>query len=636
MSCLGCDTGGTFTDLVYNVDGRLTVAKVPTTRPDPGPGLLEGLAELGPEGSFDLAHGTTVGTNALLERKGAHCALVTTSGFADLLLLGRGIRPDLYALHPRRHPPLIPRDLCFEVRERLDAQGGVLVALEEKEMDQLVARLVELEVEAVAVCLLFSYLNTEHEEAIGERLSRAGIQTFLSSRISPEYREYERASTTALAAYLGPVMASYLGRMEREVKERGARRFWVVHSAGAVQTGAEAAAAPNTVVLSGPAAGVRGAFTVAQAAGFDQLLTLDMGGTSTDVSLCPGGPLTVAHGRLEHLPVRQLMIDIHTVGAGGGSIARVDEGGALRVGPDSAGSDPGPAAYGRGHHPTVTDAHLVLGRLPTELAGGVKLDRERAQAAIQTLADQLECGLEVAAAGILEVASTHMERALRVISIERGFDPREFVLVPFGGAGPLHAAELADKLAVRKVLIPAHPGVLSALGAAVAPWMRQFSQTVLGERRQLESVVDDLRRQAHREMGEVSTQTLVDLRYQGQGSELTLAFEEDLEHRFHQVHQDRFGYHRPECAVETVTVRVRATQLRPLPSWSADPRRAKPAQPVSIWHQGFQEGQLYERAHFQEPLPGPALILQYDTTTYVPPGWSFVSDLSGNLILEPL
>ncbi|MCA9797274.1 MAG: hydantoinase/oxoprolinase family protein, partial [Candidatus Eremiobacteraeota bacterium] len=436
-----------------------------------------------------------------------------------------------------------------------------------------------------------------------------------------------------LAAYLQPLMAGYLVRLEEQLAGRGSRRFWVVHSAGAVMTAAEASQAPNAVVLSGPAAGVRGAFTVASACGHTQLLTLDMGGTSTDVSLCPGRVATVTWSSLEDVPVRQPMIDIHTVGAGGGSIAWLDAGGALQVGPESAGSDPGPAAYGRGHRPTVTDAHLVLGRLPTELAGGVKLDKERARQALASLAEPLGCSPEEAAAGVLRVAATHMERALRVISIERGFDPRGFTLVPFGGAGPLQACELAERLGVKTVLLAPSPGVLSALGAAVAPWLREFSRTVLGA--EIEPIEAQLRDEARQQMGQVELDSLVDLRYRGQGSELTLPLGEQLEERFHQAHQQRYGYHRSATPVERVTLRVRASQPRPVPNFEPPTEPARQLGTQSVWHDGQElDCRLFERGLFNQPEPGPAVILQYDTTTFVPPGWS-IHQAGACLRLEP-
>lgn len=639
---VGVDTGGTFTDLVTLEEGRLRVGKVLTTWPNPAQGVLAGLARMRLQ-RFEMAHGTTVATNAFLERRGARTALVTNRGFRDLLLLGRGTRPDLYALHPRRPEPLVPRELCFEVAGRLAADGTEVEPLDPGELEGLPGRLRERGVETVAVCLLFSFANPAHEREVGRRLGEAGLAVSLSCEISPEYREYERASTTALNAWLQPVMAGYLGDLERETAAAGGRRLWVVHSAGAVLTAAEAGQRAVATVLSGPAAGVHGAFEVARRAGFDRLLTLDMGGTSTDVSLCPGRVAYLSEGDLEGTPVRQLMVDIHTVGAGGGSLARLDAGGVLRVGPESAGSRPGPAAYGRGDRPTVTDAHLVLGRLPAALLGGeMPLDRERARAALATLGPP-----EEAAAGVLAVAGAHMERALRVISVERGHDPRDFTLVPFGGAGPLHAAELAAALGLARVLVPARPGVLSALGSLVAPWMREFASTVLrplDEAGDLEGRYAALEEEARRQMGpRLSFQRLADLRYRGQGHELTVpASRRGFAEAFHAAHRRRFGYRREDFPVDLVTLRLRASSRRPRPRF--EPLEEGPAQaaPVAatapLWHDG---GWCEARHHLREQLrpghllEGPALVLQYDCTTVLPPGWRGHVDRWGNLVLHP-
>lgn len=604
--------------------GSIRVLKVPTSRPSPAPGVLAGLSRLAPPAPFEVAHGTTTGTNAFLERKGSRTALVTTRGFRDLLLLGRGTRPELYALEPRRPEPLVPRGLCFELDERVAADGSVLRPLQEPEVENLAEQLVSLEVEAVGVCLLFSYRNAAHEQKVGEILARKGLEVSLSSVVSPEYREYERASTTVLNAYLQTIMARYLARLEESLE---GSRLWVVHSAGAVMTAAEAAERSCAVVLSGPAAGVRGAFHVASEAGFTQLITLDMGGTSTDVSLCPGEIAYVSSGELDGLPVRQPMIDVVTVGAGGGSIARLDEAGSLCVGPESAGSDPGPAAYGKGSKATVTDAHVVLGRLPSALAGGeVTLDVERARRAVQELAGAMNCSLEEAARGILAVASAHMERALRVISVERGHDPRNFTLLPFGGAGPLHAAELAEKLGIPRVLVPPTPGVLSALGAVVAPWMREFSRTVL---KPLESLsrADYAELESLAPAEGVRLERLADLRYQGQGFELTVPVPRrgSLRRAFDRAHKRRFGYCRPDFPVEVVTLRLRAVRTRA-------PSTPAPALPEVT----RAEGSVLDRARLGLDFEGrgPLIITQYDTTTLVPEGWRVRVDGRGNLLLE--
>ncbi len=617
---MGVDTGGTFTDLVLFQDGRLHLAKVSTTRPSAAPGVLRGLEKLGPRAPFELALGTTVGTNAFLERRGARTALITTAGFADLLELGRGTRPDLYALVPRKAEPLTRHTL--EVHERVAANGEVLEPLRLPEEFPLEG------IESVAVCLLFSFLRPEHELAVAEALP--GLPVSLSHQVCGEMREYERASTTVLNAYLQPVLGRYLEELDRELARRGCRKFFVVHSAGAVMSAAEASQRAVAAVLSGPAAGVHGAFEVARQAGFPAIVTLDMGGTSTDVSLCPGEVAYTAEGELEQLPVRQLMIDVHTVGAGGGSLAWLDDGGVLRVGPESAGSDPGPAAYGRGERATVTDALLVLERMPSVLAGGeITVDPARSRQALERL------GLgeaREAARHVLAVAEAHMERALRVISLERGFDPARFTLVPFGGAGPLFACSLAEKLGMPRVLVPLYPGVLSALGALVAPWMREFAVS----RQQLwgpetfdacQPLFAELEERARVAMGSrLRFQRFADLRYRGQGFELTVPFTPDLRTAFERRHKRRYGYARPDYTLELVTLRLRARRPRPRPRFSAAPVQERPLQ-----------GMRFERARLQpgDCFAGPARIEQLDCTTYLADGWKARVDAHQNLILEP-
>ncbi|GMU54413.1 MAG: 5-oxoprolinase [Candidatus Xenobia bacterium] len=623
MSLVGVDTGGTFTDLVLFQDGQLHLCKVSTTRPSAAPGVLRGLARLNPRPGFELALGTTVGTNAFLERQGARTAFITTEGFADLLELARGTRPDLYALVPRREEPLTR--LTFEVKERVSAEGQVLEPLVLD--DELPDRLRALKVESVAVCLLFSFLRPEHEKTLGQLLQDFPVS--LSHQVCGEMREYERASTTVLNAYLQPVLARYLHELDRELEPLGCKQFFVVHSAGAVMSAGEAAERAVAAVLSGPAAGVHGAFEVARQAGFDQIVTLDMGGTSTDVSLCPGQVAYTAEGELEGMPVRQLMIDVHTVGAGGGSLAWLDAGGALRVGPRSAGSDPGPAAYGKGSAPTVTDALLVLDRMPTELAGGeIELDAARSHQALAGL------GLgppEEAAEAVLAVAEAHMERALRVISLERGYDPGRFTLVPYGGAGPLFAASLAEKLAMQRVLVPLYPGVLSALGALVAPWMREFA---LSRQQPLEQATmeacqphyAELEERARQAMGQkLRFERLVDLRYRGQGFELTVPFRGDLRAAFQRRHKRRYGYARPEHPLELVTLRLRATRPRPRPRFLALPARERLLRGTT-----FRRSELVPGDRFT----GPARIEQLDCTTYLPAGWQARVDPHLNLVLE--
>ncbi len=476
---IGVDIGGTFTDFVVLAGGEIRIHKTPSTPHDPSVAFLRGLEELEIGSGAAFVHGSTVATNAILERRGARTALLTTEGFRDVLELGRQTRLGLYDLTPRKHVPLIPREQCHEVPERVDRNGNVLEPLDEGAVRAALDQIKGAGVESLAVCLLFSFANAAHEEQIGALVEAAGLNVSLSSRILPEYREYERASTTAANAYVAPLMQRYLRRLDEKLTALGRRRLWVMQSNGGVLSVEGAAREAVRTVLSGPAGGVVAAWQVGRAAGFERLLAFDMGGTSTDVSLIDGEPATSREGGIGDLPIRVPLLDIHTVGAGGGSLARVDAGGRLRVGPESAGADPGPACYGRGDLATVTDANLVLGRLLPQSfsAGRIRLDLERAQAAIRKIATALRLPVEEAAEGIVRVADTQMARALRKVSVERGHDPRRFCLIAFGGGGPLHACALAEELGIPTVLVPRYPGALSALGMLLSDFRKENSRT---------------------------------------------------------------------------------------------------------------------------------------------------------------
>ena len=482
---LGVDVGGTFTDLVRaDADGALTVVKTPSSPEDPAQPLLNGILELGVSADEEIVHGSTAATNAVLEGTGARVALVTTRGFEDVIEIGRQTRSALYDLNipPRR--TLVPRELRFGVTERVTAEGQVLVALDETDLRAVVQAVVASGAEAVAVSLLFSFLHPEHEEAVGRELRRRmGPEgsVSLSSTVLPEFREYERTSTTVLNAYVTPTVARYLARLQRNLSNE----VRIFSSSGGSMTIDETAERPVQTLLSGPAGGVTGAFAIAKAAGFDRVITLDMGGTSTDVALCPGEIPRTTEGEVAGFPVRLQTVDIWTVGAGGGSLAYVDAGGALAVGPMSAGADPGPAAYGKADGPTVTDANVVLGRLPasTRLGGRVRLDGDAAERALSALGRRMGANADAAALGVVNVANSNMERALRRVSVERGHDPREYSLVAFGGAGPLHACELAAALEIRRIIVPSHPGVTSAMGMLLSDAVRDRSRTVMVARR---------------------------------------------------------------------------------------------------------------------------------------------------------
>jgi N-methylhydantoinase A len=569
MAILGIDVGGTFTDAVFLSEGELRTAKLPTgARPEES---VVAAADAVGAGSVErFTHGTTIATNALLERKGARTAFVATAGFEHLLHLRRQNRAHLYRLCSDHPAPLVPLERCVGVRERIGPEG-VLEALD-------LASLPQLDAEAVAICLLFSFRDPSHEATVAAEVRRRlpDAHVVASHEVSAEFREYERASTTAVDAYLGPVVSRYLSSLVERCAEAGLPEPLIMRSSGGVASIREAAAHPAPILVSGPAAGVVGAARVARRAGIENAISLDMGGTSTDVCLITAGEAARSGERpVAGLPVRLPTVDLHTVGAGGGSLVWRDAGGALRVGPESAGADPGPAAYGRGGtRPTVTDANLLLGRLPERLAGGLELDSDAAARALE----------EFDAAEVVEVVNAEMLRALRVISVERGHDPREFALIAFGGAGPLHACALAEELEIGTVLVPAAAGVLSALGLVASDERRDT----------VRSYVRPLA-----EAGELPAEGEADLRYTGQSFELTVPLGADVAAAFHRAHEDRYGYSDRERPVELVAVRT--ADVRPGP---------EPVLPPA--------GRL--------EVAGPHVLELKGATCWIPPGWVGVRD----------
>ncbi|MGH7544045.1 MAG: hydantoinase/oxoprolinase family protein, partial [Gemmatimonadota bacterium] len=562
---IGSDTGGTFTDFVRLDETGLRTWKVPSTPNDFARGVLDGVKRLladpasRPAG-VELVHSTTVATNALLERKGARVALLTTRGFRDVLAIGRQARHDLYDLHVVAPPPLVPDRLRLEVDERVSAEGKVLRALDPARLERALDQAEAEGAESIAACLLFSFMDPGHERAIGEAVRRRGLPVSLSSVVSGELREYERTCTTVVDAYVGPGLARYLSRLAGGLREWGVDRLRVVHSNGGSVGWTATAGRSVHSVLSGPAAGVTGALAAAREALGDgpRIVTFDMGGTSTDVSLVDGAPRRLGEAVVGGVPLQVPMIDVHTIGAGGGSIAWIDPGGALRVGPESTGADPGPACYGDEDTPTVTDAHVVLGRLPPDrfLGGRMTLQPDRSWAALEALGRRMGVDARTAAEAVIEVVEAGMERALRVVSVRRGHDPADFTLVSFGGAGGLHACRLAEALGMRSVLVPREPGVLSALGAATSEVRREVARSVVCEvdagMTGLAAAFDELHARAAREMAEdgVSSADLVvtrsaDLRYRGQTHALEVEYDPDpgrLSARFHAAHRHRFGH----------------------------------------------------------------------------------------------
>ena len=671
---VGVDTGGTFTDLVLLGPDGIRVHKVPSTPDDPSRSILQGLADLGAwrDGAWTqrdtvLVHGTTVATNALLERKGARTALVTTAGFEDLLELARQTRPSLYDFMQGRPPPLAPPELCFGLDERVLADGSVERAPSPDAVRRVVDAVRGAGAEAVAVSLLFSFLHPEHEELVAEALAALDPPPFISvsNRVLPQYREYERTSTVTANAYVGPVMSGYLRRLEAALgaEDAGPGRVRVMQSSGGSVSLRAAAQEPVRTVLSGPAGGVVGAQAMARLAGYPDIITLDMGGTSTDVSLCPGRLQETVAASLGGVPIGVPMLDVHTVGAGGGSIARVDAGGALTVGPESAGADPGPACYGVGDAATVTDANLVLGRIRAEdfLGGRMRLDRDAARAALERVAAAMGADVDASALGVVRVVNATMERAVRAISLERGFDPREFTLVAFGGAGPQHACELAEGLGITRVLAPTTPGALSAYGVAIADITKDYSQTVLYTQGQVTAErlgqgFAALRARALTELREegvprrrVRLQPLLDVRYVGQSYELTVdcprlgpTVADVAARAFHAAHLQRFGYADARAPIEVVNLRLKAVGLSALEQPDVSPPDAGEsatgalvAEDTVVFEDGPRRTPILRRASLPAGavVAGPAVVLQMDATTVVPPGWAATVDSYGNLVI---
>ena len=682
---IAIDTGGTFTDCVWIEHGRLRMLKVFSTPADPSQAIVEALRKINYEGELVLLHGTTVGTNTLLERKGARAALVTTAGFEDAIEIGRQARPKLYDFFFDRVEPLVPKDLRFGIEERTASDGEILTSPTASNLKSLVSQLVAKRPDSIAISLLFSFANPRNEIAVAKILKPLGVLLSISHQILPEFREFERTSTVVVNAYLQPVMQRYLGNLEahaqdleeerrfsmkrlhkNEASTPVAPRIFVMQSSGGITALASAAREPVRTVLSGPAGGVVGAAASARRSGFDRIIAFDMGGTSTDVSLVEGGITTASHAEVAGLPVGVPMLDIHTVGAGGGSLARFDAAGVLRVGPESAGADPGPICYGRGTQPTVTDANILLGRLqPACFLGGdfaLDLDRTRRVTREWLKRQRSPLTLEKFAAGVIRVVNAAMEKAIRVVSIERGRDPRDFALVAFGGAGALHACALAEALSIPHVIVPALPGALSALGILVSDVVKDYSRTILWRiagkfpRARLRQEFATLGKQAAKDFqqeawrGRVRYQSSIDLRYRGQGYELNLPFTKNLLKEFEQEHQRRYGYAHPGREVELVTLRLRAiVKSPPLKITRVDvgraaharPSRAKLGSPSMPKAPVLFDGKklttaIYSRDALKpgKNYSGPAIITEYSATTVIPPGNRFHLDRTANLIID--
>ncbi|MEA2708428.1 MAG: N-methylhydantoinase [Phycisphaerales bacterium] len=660
MLRIGVDVGGTFTDLVAfdAAAGTLAIVKIPSTPPDFHLAVIEATNRAaGDASSIELIHGSTVATNALLQRAGEAVAFITTEGFRDMLLIGRQNRPRLYALRIERPAPITPEENWFTVRERIDARGRVVTALSDAEIARVLREIQDKNLRHVAICLLFSFVNPSHEQKLRDRLAAAGLTISISSEVLPEFREYERASTTAINASLRPTVQSYLESLASGLPRR-VRDLRITQSAGGTLSVEEASRSAAKLVLSGPAGGVMGAAFVARAAGFKDVITYDMGGTSTDVALVSDGqPHWTTRSTVDGLPIGLPVFDIHTVGAGGGSIAAIDAGGALRVGPKSAGAIPGPASYGRGGTvPTVTDANLVLRRIVPDmfLGGAMKIDAELAHKAIEPLAAAMGKSVIDAALGIVRVAEANMTNAVRAVTAQRGHDPRQFTLVSFGGAGGLHACALADGLEIKTVLVPPYAGVLSALGMVVAPPVVDVARTVVQMSQltdgDIEAEFAKLSSDAEAQLPKSATASVehfADVRFRGQSHELKIAVvamtTADISRRFYTAYKTAYGRPPGGRAIEIVTLRVRHIGKSPhvaLPPIAAEvPARAVIRECELIdAHGETVRAAVMTRSHlaWAGKSAGPFLLIDAEATTFVPAGWLAQAQANGSVVLNRL
>ncbi|MCE1247742.1 MAG: hydantoinase/oxoprolinase family protein [Firmicutes bacterium] len=676
ISFTGIDIGGTFTDAVMYKDGKFYIHKTLTTKQNPALGVIEALKNL-PEGGFTLTHGSTLATNAVLERKGSKTALIATSGVQDILFTARQDRPALYEPEPRKKSPLVERQFCYGAPERTDSKGAILKPPDMEKVREYILEASKNGITSLAVCLLFSFKNDETEKKIKESASKLLDFVTISSEVLPEYREYERTSTTVLNAYISPILKTYITYLEQVIKEMGGVSFRIMESGGGIIPAAEAGRLGVRTILSGPAGGVAGAFHIAKQAGIDKIITLDMGGTSTDVSLCDGFIAETREGEIDGFPIRVPMVDIVTIGAGGGSIAFADEAGSLKTGPRSAGSDPGPAAFGKGTEPTVTDALVALGYLTPEdfQEKNVMVDKQRTEESLETVAVKLGLTKEQTADGIIKIALSHMEKALRVVSLERGYDPSSFTLIPFGGAGPIHSPSLAEALGINRILIPQYPGVLSALGMLLCDFRMDFTRTILlpvdkidenKYREEFQSLYERVFEFLHRnKFANARLEFSFDARYRGQSFELNIPFgsaycvpvedgfrlpplpEPDftkVTSIFHNLHQIRYNFHRESETVEIVNFRLN------LITGSTKPVVCE-AEPVESTAEPETEREIirvcdddivkvlipvFSRENLKPgmKIPSPAIIRQYDTIIHIPENWNAVTDKWLNLIIE--
>jgi N-methylhydantoinase A len=654
MIIIGVDTGGTFTDFLYKDEDKWGVLKRLSTPGNPAEAVLKGLEQIANGRVKHIVHGSTVSTNAILERKGVKTAL-TNKGFEDIVEIGRQNRSRLYDLTYKKEPHIVPKEMRFGLKERTLCTGEVLEDLDMKEAEEIAHKIKGENAESVAVCLLFSYLNPSHEKTIGTLLEKLNIPVSLSHEILSEFREFERTSTTLVNAYVSPKMREYLSHIQAALQEEDSLR--VMQSNGGSISAHTAMNQSVRTILSGPAGGAVGAYEIGKKVGAEKIISFDMGGTSTDVSLMDGGLSFTLESEIAGYPVKVPMIDIHTVGAGGGSIASIDLGGSLRVGPESAGAEPGPICYGKGDRITVTDAHLYLGRLIPErfLGGNMTLETDKLKMPFSQMAEDLGLSAVELAEGILSIANTVMEKAIRVISVERGYDPREFTLLTFGGAGGMHAAFLARLLSIPRVLVPNNPGILSAIGMLIADMIKDYSLTVMltqfdTDRDQLRNLFSSLERKGLNDLisegvnkKDILLERYLDMRYEGQSYEIMVPLSDHFIEGFHGLHEKKYGYRNEDKPVEIVNLRLRARGALDKPGMEKFPISLETSVDEALLDQRevIFDGQPVMTQIFNREslgsgnrIKGPAVVVEYSSTIVIPPFAEAVVDEYGNLILE--
>jgi N-methylhydantoinase A len=655
MTIIGVDTGGTFTDFVFKEGEHWGIYKLLSTPANPAAAVLAGLNHIAQGKRKQIIHGSTVATNAILERKGARTALITNKGFEDVIEIGRQNRSRLYDLAYRKEPHIVPPELRFGIKGRILHNGEEHEPLDVEEAQRVVELLQESQVESVAVCFIFSFVNPSHEQKMKELLAGTGVAASLSHEILGEFREFERTSTTVLNGYVSPKMQKYIEYLVEELDQRDS--LSIMQSNGGSISAETARKESVRTILSGPAGGAVGAFEIGKIAGHTQLITFDMGGTSTDVSLTDEALSLTVESKISGYPIKVPMIDIHTVGAGGGSIASVDVGGSLKVGPESAGADPGPICYGKGDQITVTDANLYLGRLIPEhfLGGSMKLQGEKLENFFQKMAKETGLSTVELAEGILSVANAAMEKAIRVISVERGYDPREFVLFSFGGMGAMHAPFLARLLNIPKILIPQHPGILSAMGMLMADVIKDYSVTVMRNQHnataaELSELFSDLEKKGvedlfHEGISEenVRLERYLDMRYEGQSHEIIVPFAVQYVEDFHVLHEKTYGYRNQDKTVEIVNLRLRALGIPDKPRFKkAEKIQEQPPEEAFIGEYDVVFDQkatktqaiLRDRLLSGNSIRGPAILIEYSSTIVIPPFAEASVDAYGNVILD--